>query len=273
MDNANLNAVVVASNLDNQKPSSLMLGQSHGWLKSAEWIAVGASATEPHGSVFHALPALFALYHGIELFLKGVTCELAGSYKNNTHDLVELQNDYDTSTTNAQRPELRIKANIKRFIDWDQACRPSRKGNLPRGSDLRFILDHDDKPSWPGVSIGYQDLVDWSREYRRDFARVRRLLFNVKGWSAFWEEGTFASLYPTQPLWFFCFCGGLGRSSSTSQWQHVLTDTRGRNWVAYEGEAINSGNFFINGVGKTPEPNLRIECALRDLPTKLADAS
>ena len=100
---ANLNAVVFSSKLDNKTPSTLLLNQSHGWLKSAEWLVGGASAYEPNGGVYHALPALFALHHGIELFLKGVTHELSGEYKNMVHDLSVLLDEYNRSIKRAKR--------------------------------------------------------------------------------------------------------------------------------------------------------------------------
>lgn len=265
----NLNATVFSSKLDNKKPSILLLNESHGWLKSAEWIVVGASKYEPNGGVYHALPALFALHHGIELFLKGVTHELTGKFDNKIHDLAELLKDYNTSIRHARRPELLTNSNIQRFIDWDHSCRGHRR---PHGSDFRFILDQDNKPYWPGVSLRYQDLVDWSREYRRDFARVRRLLLNVKGCGAFWEEGTFASLYPDEPLWFFCWRTKGSSHHSYRPWHNRLTDTKGRNWVTFEGEAIDGENYFLGErVGKLPEPNLRLKCSLRDLRSRLAE--
>lgn len=269
-DSKVLDAIVFAGDLDSQKQSDLLLNQAHGWLKSAEWITVDARQAEPNGGVCHALPAMFALYHGIELLLKGVTCELTGSYDNVLHDIESLLADYETALKDAGRPELRIESNVQRFIHWDRACRPSGpKKKLPHGSDFRFILDRENKPSWPGVSIRYRDLVDWSREYRRDFARIRWLLFDVKGWGAFWEEGTFASSYPDQPLWFFCVCCRVASNSTSNPWEHRIADTRRRDWIAYEGEAINEFNHFITAVGKLPEPHLRLECSLNELPTRL----
>jgi len=269
-----LDAVVLHGNLDSAKASHLLLGQSHGWLGAAEAIVMRAVAQGGGGGVYHVLPAVFALYHGVELFLKGVTWELRQTYNARTHDLDALLRDYNECLENCGRQGLAIKANIQRLIEWDRRCRRSGQGGrLPHGTDLRFILDTENKPSWPGVSLRFQDVVDWSREYRRDFARIRRLLLDVKGIGHFWEEGTFSREYPDQPLWFFCLRAKRfsKEKDAARRVVHELRDSRGREWTAYEGEAIHEDNFMLVSVGRLPRLAAPIECSLNELPRRLAE--
>jgi len=264
-------AIAFAGDLDNRKVSHLLMNQSHGWLLSAESVITGAVCQDESGGVYHCLPALFALYHGVELFLKGATSELTEQYDARSHDLKHLLHDYDKSVTQVARHDLRIKANVLRLIEWDSKCRSGSPKKLPHGSDLRFILDTENRPSWPGVSIRFKDVVDWSREYRRDFSRIRRLLLDVKGFDAFWEEGTFSAMYPDLPLWFFCLGGSVhGRAEPSGPWEHHVRDERDRDWIALEGEAINENNCFIASSGKLPGPTVRLECPHRELSGRLS---
>ncbi|MFT3788092.1 MAG: hypothetical protein QM770_18285 [Tepidisphaeraceae bacterium] len=272
-DQAHLDSLVFRSGLDDAQPAMILLDQAHGWLVAAESVVMQAVSSARRASIYQALPALFCLYHGVELFLKGVACEVTRKPPTQTHDLERLNREFGIAVSKHPRGDsLAIKANIHRFIDHDkkQSRRSGPKQSSPQGSDFRFVLNSDGHPSWAGIMVRWRDVLDLSREYRRDFSRIRRVLYNVKGFGAFWEEGTFARFYPDDELWFFCICGIFSSGEVGETGRHGLVDARGRRWVAFEGEAINEDNCFELRMGDMPRPYAHVRSSFNALPNVLA---